>query len=243
MNVKLLATVSTIALTLGACGATNPVPLVQTPEVVYKTAKVERAVSVIPDWYKKMPEKKGSIFTVGSATAPDLQLAVDIATLNGKVVLADRINGKLKSMTKSWMAKFGQSDIDVNVMSEIEKVAKNVIANVDVAGYSPVEVDITAAGTQFRAFVLLEYSDKEASKIIFNRLRKDRLVYSRLRSTEAWKELDREVNSSEEKDEAQSLQNLEKVIKNNSTQKQQSNIPPAVPTIPVETTKLIGRDT
>ena len=190
-----------------------------------------------------MPEKKGSIFTVGSATAPDLQLAVDIATLNGKVVLADRINGKLKSMTKSWMAKFGQSDIDVNVMSEIEKVAKNVIANVDVAGYSPVEVDITAAGTQFRAFVLLEYSDKEASKIIFNRLRKDRLVYGRLRSTEAWKELDREVNSSEEKDEAQSLQNLEKVIKNNSTQKQQSNIPPAVPTIPVETTKLIGRDT
>ena len=64
MNVKLLATVSTIALTLGACGATNPVPLVQTPEVVYKTAKVERAVSVIPDWYKKMPNKKGSIFTV-----------------------------------------------------------------------------------------------------------------------------------------------------------------------------------
>ena len=217
MNVKLLATVSTIALTLGACGATNPVPLVQTPEVVYKTAKVERAVSVIPDWYKKMPEKKGSIFTVGSATAPDLQLAVDIATLNGKVVLADRINGKLKAMTKSWIAKFGQSDVDSRVMSEIEKVAKNVIANVDVAGYSPVKVDVFEAGTQYRAFVLLEYSDKEASKIIFNRLRKDRLVYSRLRSTEAWKELDEEVNSSEKKDEGQSLMNLEKVIKKNRT--------------------------
>jgi hypothetical protein len=40
-------------------------------------------------------------------------------------------------------------------------------------------------------------------------------VYSRLRSTEAWKELDEEVNSSEKKDEAQSLQNLEKVIKKN----------------------------
>jgi len=215
MNAKLLATVSVVALTLGACGATNPVPMVQTPEVVYKTAKVERAVSLIPSWYKKMPEKKGSIFTVGSATAPDLQLAVDIATLNGKVVLADRINGKLKAMTKSWMAKFGQSDVDTRVMSEIEKVAKNVIANVDVAGYSPVKTDVTAAGTQYRAFVLLEYSDKEASKIIFNRLRKDRLVYSRLRSTEAWKELDKEVNSSEKKDEGQSLQNLEKVIKKN----------------------------
>jgi hypothetical protein len=61
----------------------------------------------------------------------------------------------------------------------------------------------------------LEYSDREASKIIFNRLRKDRLIYGRLRSTEAWKELDAEVNSSEKKDEAQSLQNLDKVIKKN----------------------------
>ena len=215
MNAKLLATVSMVALTLGACSANSPKSVVDTAEIRYKTAKVERAVDVIPSWYKKMPTKKGSIFTVGSATAPDLQLAVDIATLNGKVVLADRINGKLKAMTKSWMAKFGQSDVDSRVMSEIEKVAKNVIANVDVAGYSPVEVDVSAAGTQYRAFVLLEYSDKEAQKVIFNRLRKDRLVYSRLRSTEAWKELDEEVNSSEKKDEAQSLQNLEKVIKKN----------------------------
>ena len=215
MNAKLLATVSMVALTVGACGANNPKSVVDTPEIRYKTAKVERAVSVIPSWYKTMPEKKGSIFTVGSATAPDLQLAVDIATLNGKVVLADRINGKLKAMTKSWMAKFGQSDVDARVMSEIEKVAKNVIANVDVAGYNPIEVEVSATGTQYRAFVLLEYSDKEASKIIFNRLRKDRMVYSRLRSTEAWKELDEEVNKSEKKDEAQSLQNLEKVIKKN----------------------------
>ena len=212
MNAKLLATVSAVAL-LSACGANNPKSVVDTPEIRYQTAKVERAVSIVPDWYKKMPEKKGSIFTVGTATAPDLQLAVDIATLNGKVVLADRINGKLKAMTKSWIAKFGQSDVDSRVMSEIEKVAKNVIANVDVAGYSPVEVDVSPAGTQYRAFVLLEYSDKEAQKVIFNRLRKDRMVYSRLRSTKAWEELDAQVNKVEEKDEAQSLQNLEKIIK------------------------------
>ena len=212
MNAKLLATVSAVAL-LSACGANNPKSVVDTPEIRYQTAKVERAISIVPDWYKKMPEKKGSIFTVGTATAPDLQLAVDIATLNGKVVLADRINGKLKAMTKSWIAKFGQSDVDARVMTEIEKVAKNVIANVDVAGYNPVKTDVTTAGTQYRAFVLLEYSDKEAQKIIFNRLRKDRLVYSRIRSTKAWEELEEQVNKVEEKDEVQSLQNLEKIIK------------------------------
>ena len=215
MNAKLLAGISVLALTLGACGAKQPKSLVQTPEIKYKTAKVKAAVALIPKWYSKMPEEKDAIFTVGSATAPDLQLAVDIATLNGKVVLADRINGKLKAMTKSWIAKFGQSDVDARVMTEIEKVAKNVIANVDVAGYNPVETEVFAAGTQYRAFVLLKYSDKEASKIIMNRLRKDRMIYSRLRSTEAWKELENEVNNQEKKDEAKSLQNLEKVIRKN----------------------------
>ena len=216
MDAKLLVTVSAVALTLGACGANQPKSLVDTPEIRYQTQKVTSAVSMIPKWYKQMPEEKGAIFTVGSATAPDLQLAVDIATLNGKVVLADRINGKLKAMTKSWIAKFGQSDVDARVMTEIEKVAKNVIANVDVAGYNPVETEVFAAGTQYRAFVLLKYSDKEASKIIMNRLRKDRMVYSRLRSTQAWKELEREVEKSEKNDEAQSLQNLEKLIQKDS---------------------------
>ena len=216
MNTKLMASVSMLALVgLGGCASDDPKPLVGTPEVVYKTAKVEKAVSVIPDWYKEMPTEQDAIFTSGAATAPDLQLAVDIANLNAKVVLADRINGKLKSLTKSWIAKFGQSDVDARVMTEIEKVAKNVIANVDVSGYNPIKVDVFPAGTQYRAFVLLKYSDKEASKIIMNRLRKDRMVYSRLRSTEAWKELEKEVEDQEKKDEAQSLTNLEKVIKKN----------------------------
>ena len=213
-----MASVSTLALVLNACASQEPKPLAETPEVIYKTAKVNAAVSVIPSWYNEMPEKKGSIFTVGSATAPDLQFAVDVATINAKVVLADRINGKLKAMTKTWMAKLGQTDADATVMSEIEKVAKNVIANVDVAGYSPVKVDVFPSGTQYRAFVLLEYSDKEAAKIIFNRLRKDRMVYSRLRSNKAWKELEAEVTKSEESDEAKSMVNVEKLVSSeNST--------------------------
>ena len=218
MNTKLMASVSTLALVLNACASQEPKPLAETPEVIYKTAKVNAAVSVVPSWYKEMPEKKGSIFTTGSATAPDLQFAVDIATINAKVVLADRINGKLKAMTKTWMAKLGQTDADATVMSEIEKVAKNVIANVDVAGYSPIKVDVFPSGTQYRAFVLLEYSDKEAAKIIFNRLRKDRMVYSRLRSNKSFMELEKEITRSEESDEAKSMVNIEKLVSSeNST--------------------------
>ena len=60
MDAKLLAGVSILALTLGACGANQPKSLVDTPEIRYKTAKVEAAVSMIPKWYKQMPEEKAS---------------------------------------------------------------------------------------------------------------------------------------------------------------------------------------
>jgi hypothetical protein len=38
------------------------------------------------------------------------------------------------------------------------------------------------------------------------------MVYSRLRSTEAWKELENQVDKSKDEEEAQSLNNLEGVI-------------------------------
>ena len=118
-------------------------------------------------------------------------------------------------MTKQFIAKIGSNDIDASVLTEIEKVSKNVIASVDVAGYNPTKIDVFPSGTQYRAFVLLEYNNKNAWKIIMNRLRKDRMVYSRLRSTEAWKELETEVNKKKDEEEAQSLTNIEKVIKKN----------------------------
>ena len=192
----------------------EPEPIINTKSVLYKTAKVKSATSQIPEWFKVLPKEDNIIYTVGSASSPDLQLAVDMATLNAKYTLADRINGKLDAMMKTFTSKIGSDDIDSSVLQEIEKVSKNVIASVDVAGYNPKEIEVYPSGTQYRAFVLLEYSDEEARKIIINRLRKDQMVYSKLKSTNAWKELEGEVESSKSEDQAQSLANIEKELNN-----------------------------
>ena len=213
-NIKLISSAVAIAIGLGAC-QTNKESITANPQIVYQTNTVSQQIEQIPEWYLNIPSADDTIYSSGSARAPDLQLAVDIAIMNAKTTLADRINGKLDSMTKSFVAKIGSTDIDSSVLNEIEKTSKNVIASVDVAGYNPTKIDVFPSGTQYRAFVLLRYDNKEAYKIIMNRLRKDRMVYSRLRSTEAWKELETEVQKSKKEDEAQSLQNLEKVIKKN----------------------------
>jgi len=196
---------------LGACSA-NPdaTKLMNTASIEYKQEKVETAVSTVPKWFKTLPVDDEAIYSVGSAQSPDLQLSVDMATLNAKYTLADRINGKLDGMMKTFMTRLGtDDDISATTMSEVEKVVKNVIASVDVAGYSPKEIEVYPTGTQFRAFVLLEYSEEAARKIIMNRMMKDRIVYSKIRSTNAWKELEDEVNASKTEDEIASMSNIE----------------------------------
>ena len=214
-NIKLISSAVAIAIGLSAC-QTNKESIMGRPEVVYKYSTVNQQIEKIPEWYLQIPSSDDTIYSSGSARAPDLQLAVDIAIMNAKTTLADRINGKLDSMTKSFVAKIGSDDLDTSVLTEIEKTSKNVIASVDVAGYVVDKSDITQEGTQYRAYVLLAYNSEEATKIMMNRMKRDRMIYSRIRSTEAWKELEDEVNKSKEEDEAKSMENVERLIDENS---------------------------
>ena len=214
-NIKLISSVVAIAIGLGAC-QTNKESITANPQIVYQTNTVSQQVEQIPEWYLNIPSADDTIYSSGSAKAPDLQLAVDIAIMNAKTTLADRINGKLDSMTKSFVAKIGSTDLDTSVLNEIEKTSKNVIASVDVAGYVVDKSDITQEGTQYRAYVLLAYNSEEATKMMMNRMKRDRMIYSRIRSTEAWKELEDEVNKSKDEDEAKSMENVERLIDENS---------------------------
>tara|TARA_Y100000310_G_scaffold76257_1_gene72713 strand:- start:14438 stop:15100 length:663 start_codon:yes stop_codon:yes gene_type:complete len=207
-----------LVISVSACSANPPAPLVDTPEIEYKTKQVEYTIDKVPHWYITLPTDKTAVFSTGASTAPDLQLAIDIAVLNAKVVLADRINGKLNSMTKSFVAKIGQDEINTAVLTEIEQVTKNIVASVDVSGYSVDQIKLVPSGTQYRAFVLLKYSDKEAMKMIMHKLRKDRMIYSKIRSTNAWKELEVEVEKSKAEDEAKSLINIEELINKNKNE-------------------------
>ena len=195
---KNIALIATSALVLGAC-SNNTASLLKDP-VEYNKIKVETQVNIIPEWYLQYPKEDNTIFSSGTAVTPDMQLAMDIAILNAKTTLADRINGRLSSKTKQFITRIGSNDLDSAVAQDIQKATVNLIADVDVAGYAVEQKEVVQDGPQYRAYVLLEYSDVEANKIIVNRLRKDNMLFEKIKATTAYKDLEESVADKKQQD-------------------------------------------
>ena len=210
---KLMLVSAVSVLALSACSATQDKAMPGTTDQVnvtyeYKRDRVQEQIGNIPEWFKEQPEDSDNIFSAGTAVTPDLQFSIDAAVLNAKVILADRINSRMRSQAKQFKAKVGSGDLDASVISEFERAVKNITADTDVSGYHMAEVEVVPHGTQYRAFVLLEYSDSEARKILTNRIRKDEMLFNKLRATKAWKELDENAEKQNKEDDARRKREL-----------------------------------
>ena len=188
-------------LGLSACSDKLPPNLVMSEkEFEYRTEQIEKQIDDMPKWYTNIPKEDDAVYAVGTAVTPDLQLAVDIAVLSAKTTLADRVDSRIRSQLKTFKSKLGATDFDSNVAVEFEQVTRNLIADADVAGYTIKENVIVQNGTQYRSYVLLEYRNEVAANVIRTRVAKNAALLSKLRSTQAWKELDNNVETQNEAD-------------------------------------------
>lgn len=172
-------------------------------EFEYRTEQVKEQLEIMPKWYEKMPEADDAVYAVGTAQTPDLQLSVDIAVLTAKTTLADRVDSKLRSYLKLFKKRLGQTDFDSNVVQEFEQATTNLIADADVAGYTVKEQSIVQNGTQYRAYVLLEYRNDLAMQIIKTRVAQDQALLTKLESKRAFEELDEKVQEQNDQELAE----------------------------------------
>ena len=199
---------------IAACDKTPPDIAMSQHMFKYQVAQVEKQIDEMPEWYTAIPKEDDAVYAVGTSQTPDLQLAVDIAVLSAKTTLADRVNSRLRSQMKIFKAKLGSTDFDSTVQNEFEQVTRNIIADADVAGYTIKESKIVPNGTQYRAYVLLEYKDAVANRVIKTRLMSNEGLYTKLRATVAFKELDNAVEA-QKKQEADAAKEAIDVITSN----------------------------
>lgn len=189
---------------VAACDKTPPETVMSKQMYEYQSAQVEQQIDDMPKWYTEIPKEDDAVYAVGTAVTPDLQLAVDIAVLSAKTTLADRVDSRIRSQMKLFKTKLGSTDFDSTVQNNFEQVTRNIIADADVAGYSVKEQEIVQNGTQYRAYVLLEYKNSTANAVIKTRIQQNEFLIEKLRETRAFKELDDNVSAlkSDELEEA-----------------------------------------
>ena len=180
-------------------GCASPTP--GSPEAVYeqevqkeeaRVEATEQAVDELPSWYLNLPKEANSVFAAGTATSPDLQLAMDKGTLNAKRTLADRINSLLSSKMKEFVTESGQGE-DTIVLTEAERVTSNLITEVNVAGYSQEDAKVVPQGSKYRAYVLLRYPVGKANSILLDQVKKNRVLEGKLRASKAFTDLEAEI--------------------------------------------------
>jgi len=195
-------------LALSACGKTVTKEDVLVKRFEYNTKQVEKTSDDIPKWFLELPSKDSFTYSVGTAITPDLQLSIDLAVMNAKTTLADSMNSRLRSQTKSFISKLGSDDIDSSVINEVDKATRNIVLDADVSGWAQKEMEVQPSGTQYRVYVLLEYSEVKAQLALHKRLTNDKVLLNKIAASQAFQDLDNVVESIQNKES----KNLDKIV-------------------------------
>ena len=152
-------------LFVAACSGTTKVK----NEGETKTGMIEE----IPKWYSEKVGNKGIlnqkdkfyVYGVGTATSPDLQLAMEKAKIIAKADIADVLQGEINGKSQTYIEEVGQ-DMAKTTVTETNNTIINIIKNTKVQGYEQwkVEVSITP-NKEYRVWMGLQLPLGEYNKL------------------------------------------------------------------------------
>ena len=87
------------------------------------------------------------------------------------------------------------SNDDNQVTKEIERVTTNVITEVNLAGFTREKSELIPQGKGYRTYVLLRYPLGDSNRMIVDQMKKSAVLDAKLRASEAFKELEKEIES------------------------------------------------
>jgi len=161
---------------------------------------VKKNAEDVPDWMLILPDDDKAFYSAGTAVSRDMQLGIDKANLAAKRNLADRIGGELSSQIKEFVIENGDVYSSDLVTVDVERVTKNVMARINVAGYVPSKMEVYPFGTMYRVYTLIAYPIGAHNDILIEQIRRNRALYAHVRSSVAFKELEVESNEKRERD-------------------------------------------
>ena len=153
-----------------------------------REAQVNKSVAQSPEWMSRLPVSNNAVYANGSAVSTDMSMADYKAKLFafGKICMA--AGGKVDQQSKIFMQDTAVASTEIS-----ELAIRSMCPSVDITGTEIREVKRIAEGGRFRTYVLLALPTGDANAL---QKRKDQLKLNEgavQRGTEAFKELDRNV--------------------------------------------------
>ena len=145
-----------------------------------KTVKIEHEgqtksgmLEAVPKWFVEKEGKKGLfnkkdkfyLYAAGVATSPDLQLAMDKATMVAKADLADVMHGEMNKNANVFIQELGQEGSKI-INSKAESTIVNIIKQTKVQGYEQWQIAVSITGdNEYRVYMGLQLPLGELNKL------------------------------------------------------------------------------
>jgi ribosome-associated translation inhibitor RaiA len=156
----------------------------------------EEAIENMPDWMTNPPEDPNHLFATATSTSRSMQTAIDKAETSARGDIATSIQTKFSSLTKQFQEEVGTGS-DSELLSQFTQAQKEVVSQV-LNGSSVRERDVVTDQGIYRAYVLMEMPIGKAASELMSRLQQNQDMYTRFRSSQAFEELEKEVEKYEE---------------------------------------------
>lgn len=218
------------SLGLAGCGSSAPPPA-DAQQFAAQAAQQQQALQVqaakdvvdqTPPWYAAPPTDAANMYAAGTAVSADMQFALDKAALNAKRALADQVRGKVSADMKDYLEESGGAIQPISAVRG-ERVVHSVVTDVDLNGYEVAQRKVIAAGTGFRAFILIRYPIASAAHQVVAAVHQTDDGAMKLRATKAFTDLEREIS------DAQGPRSIAPV----AAQQPQEAAQPAQPPLPI----------
>ncbi|MBI2502539.1 MAG: LPP20 family lipoprotein [Candidatus Latescibacteria bacterium] len=175
-----------LALMVWACGP---------PKVNLTPAPTDKTIENIPTWMTTPPNDPGYLFASATATSQDMQVAIDKAKTSAQADIAQQLETRLESLTKRFQEETGEAE-DSQLLSQFSAATK-VATKQTLVGARAKEQKILPEKGIYRAYVLMSLPLGEANQVLMNQVKANEELYTRFRATQAFEELDKEMQDLE----------------------------------------------
>ena len=156
-----------------------------------------------PEWFTMLPEDPNYLFAAATATSLRLQMAVERAKLAARNDLSSQIEVRIQGLRKAFDEEVGLGE-DAELLSSYTQVTKEVISQT-LNGARAREQDTMKEGTVWRACVLMELPIGAANAALVDKIKANKAMYTRFRASQAFDDLEKEVEKYEEYKEKQGM--------------------------------------